>query len=410
MALILILFLLILIDIYVYQGILSLSSDLDGFWKWGWRGSFWVVSLFCYVVVTLLMTTKMDRWPNPLILYARTFVMILYFSKFIFISFLLIDDIRRGVSWVWSKVSPSTETVLPGRSDFLIKAALLVGALPFSSLLYGMIRNRYRYQVMEEDIWLQGVVLPRPLKIVHISDIHSGSFTDPDAVAMGVELINAQLPDIVCFTGDLVNNMASEMEDYIPIFSKIESKYGVFSVLGNHDYGDYVRWPSAAAKAQNLDQLKAIHAKLGWQLLLNEHKVISLEGIEVALIGVENYSTLPQFPKYGDLKKAYVGMAAADVKILLSHDPTHWDAEVVSEFKDIQLTLSGHTHGFQFGVEIPGLFKWSPSQYIYRQWAGLYDKAGQYLYVNRGYGFLGYPGRVGILPEITVLNLKNGVQ
>ena len=410
MVLFLVILLLILIDIYVYQGVLALSSGLEGFWKWGWRGSFWFVSLLCYGVVTLLMTTKMDRWPNPLILYARTFVMILYFSKFIFISFLLIDDIRRGISWIWSKIGTSTESVIPGRSGFLIKTALLVGALPFSSLLYGMIRNRYRYQVMEENISLSNVELPRSIKVVHISDIHSGSFTDPDAVALGVDLINAQSPDIVCFTGDLVNNVASEMDDYLAIFSKIESTYGVYSVLGNHDYGDYVRWPSAAAKAQNLNQLKAIHQKLGWQLLLNEHKVIDIEGVNVAMIGVENYSTLPQFPKYGDLSKACNGLGPTDIKILLSHDPTHWEAEVVNNHQDIQLTLSGHTHGFQFGVEIPGLLKWSPSQYIYRQWAGLYQRANQYLYVNRGYGFLGYPGRVGILPEITVLNLHNNNQ
>jgi predicted MPP superfamily phosphohydrolase len=206
-----------------------------------------------------------------------------------------------------------------------------------------------------------------------------------------------------------VNNRAEEMEPFLDVFDKIRAKHGVYSVLGNHDYGDYVPWSSPEEKAANLDTLKGMQAQMGWKLLLNEHQLLNIRGEQVAVIGVENYSTHMRFPKYGDLKRAVQGTEEARLKLLLSHDPSHWESQVITEHPDIDLTFSGHTHGMQCGVEIPGWFKWSPVQYVYKQWAGLYRQGRQHLYVNRGLGFLGYPGRVGILPEITVLELSRKV-
>jgi hypothetical protein len=244
----------------------------------------------------------------------------------------------------------------------------------------------------------------RGLRIVQLSDIHSGSFTDPDAVHKGIQKVLDLKPDLILFTGDLVNNEASEMKNYSDMFATLKAPMGVFSTLGNHDYGDYVQWPSAAAKKQNLEMLKQVHAGMGWRLMMNEHVMLERGGEQIALIGIENWSAKARFPKYGDLPAAYAGAGAAPFKILMSHDPSHWDAQVVPQFPDIDLMLAGHTHGMQFGVELPWL-KWSPVQYVYKQWAGLYQQGKQKLYVNRGFGFIGYPGRVGILPEITLIEL-----
>jgi len=219
-------------------------------------------------------------------------------------------------------------------------------------------------------------------------------------------MVNKCKPDLVLFTGDLVNSRSEEINDYFDIFNKVEARFGVYSVLGNHDYGDYTQWPSDEAKKANFHDMIQAHKTLGWDLLMNENRLLKVGDANLSLIGVENYSALRQFPKYGDLKKAYSGTDGADLKILMSHDPSHWDLEINTKYKDIALTLAGHTHGFQFGIEIPGWIKWSPSQYMYKEWAGLYKEANQYLYVNRGLGFLGYPGRVGILPEITELTLR----
>jgi predicted MPP superfamily phosphohydrolase len=241
-------------------------------------------------------------------------------------------------------------------------------------------------------------------KIVHISDVHSGSFQDKTAVKKGIDLINAQHPDLILFTGDLVNDRHDEMLEYMDIFSTLKAKYGVYSTLGNHDYGDYVAWPNAAAKTDNLEKLKNVHAKMGWRLLMNEHVAIEKNNDAFALLGIENWGAKGRFPKYGKMQEAYPGTEKYAFKILMSHDPSHWDAQVKTEYKDIDLMLAGHTHGMQFGLENP-YFKWSPVQWMYKQWAGLYEEGNQKLYVNRGFGFIGYPGRVGILPEITLIEL-----
>jgi uncharacterized protein len=277
--------------------------------------------------------------------------------------------------------------------------------MPFVFGVHGMISNAYNYQFRRIRLKLPN--LPdafKGLKIIQLSDIHSGSFTATEPIMRAIEKINNEQPDLIFFTGDLVNNVAKEMEPYIDIFSKLQAKEGVYSILGNHDYGDYMRWEHPDDKLKNFEYLKDIQKQMGWNLLLDENRLLQRGNDSLAIIGVQNWSSKMRFPKYGDLAKAVRGTETASVKLLLSHDPSHWDAQVCTEYPDIDATFSGHTHGAQFGVEIPG-FKWSPSQYFYEQWAGLYQKANRYLYVNRGFGFIGYPGRVGILPEVTIFEL-----
>jgi hypothetical protein len=323
---------------------------------------------------------------------------------------LLVEDISRGgiigFNWIRSLIESKPAAHSPARSAALAKIAFSVAAVPFFSLIYGMVKGAYKYQVRNVQIPIRD--LPEAfegLKIVQISDIHSGSFYDKAAVQKGIDMIMAQKPDLVFFTGDLVNNEATEIVDYLPVFSQVKAPMGVFSVLGNHDYGDYKMWPSEQHKKQNLATLKQHHATLGWRLLMDEHVVLKKGNDELAVIGIQNWGAKGNFPKYGDLQKAYTGAEHHRTKLLLSHDPSHWDAQVLKQFSGIDAMFAGHTHGMQFGIEIPG-FKWSPVQYMYKQWAGLYSKGHQHLYVNRGFGFIGYPGRVGIWPEISVIELK----
>jgi predicted MPP superfamily phosphohydrolase len=322
-----------------------------------------------------------------------------------------IDDIRRGGTWLYTRFSqkPAVTVAQDGagitRSVFVSWLGLAVGGTLFGTLVYGF-GNKYRYQVNRLRMSFRN--LPgafKGMKIVHISDIHSGSFMDKEAVEKGVKKILKEKPDMILFTGDLVNDRAIEMKDYIEVFSKLNAPLGVYSTLGNHDYGDYVKWDSHEAKKENLDALKQVHKQMGWRLLMNEHVVLEKGSDRIALLGIENWSAKGNFGRYGKMEDAYPGAEQYPFKILMSHDPSHWDAEVRTKYNDIDLTLSGHTHGMQFGFELPG-FRWSPVQYMYKQWAGLYESGDQKLYVNRGYGFIGYPGRVGILPEITVIELS----
>ncbi len=342
----------------------------------------------------------------PFWIYINAFFFLLYIAKFaslllgVLTELLLLGD--RAINFF-----SGTSYFSPSRKRFLKITAAAFGLLPFTTLLYGMVRNPYRYTVYESDILIDD--LPpglENLKIVQISDIHAGSWVFQEPVGRAVDMINELEPDLVLFTGDLVNNIASEMEPFIPVFKKIKSRYGVYSVLGNHDYGDYFRWQSSEDKRANFQQLLDTHQAMGWKLLRNQSELVEIGEDQLAVIGVENYSALPQFPRYGDLDKAMAEVPESAFKILLTHDPTHWDAEIVNQNPDIGITFSGHTHGFQFGFEIPGVGRWSPGSMIYDQWAGLYKKGKQYLYVNRGLGYLGYPGRVGILPEISLLTLR----
>ena len=337
---------------------------------------------------------------------------LLLISKIVVFLFMFIGDLVRLMQMGASRLSTPAGSTPSGagmsRSSFLAKAALATAAIPVFSLLYGVVVNAYNYQYRK--VTLKFPNLPDAFdgfRFIQLSDIHSGSFNRTEPLVRAVEHINKSDVDIILFTGDLVNNMATEMIPYKEIFSKLRAKHGVLSITGNHDYGDYVPWDSAEEKAENFKHFMQTHADMGWHLLMNEHKILERDGQQIAIIGIENWGHALHFPKYGKLDVAHKGTENIPFKILMSHDPSHWDVQVRTEYKDIDLTLSGHTHGFQFGIE-NRFIKWSPSQWVYKQWAGLYQEGKQYIYVNRGFGFLGYPGRVGILPEITEITLRKG--
>lgn len=405
-----IIFIMLLLDIYVFQAVKLVTQGAGDKVRSAIHIGYWI--LVAIVLFTMIILPFVNLANLPKMVRSTIFAIVvgLFFAKAVAAVFLLIDDIRRAIQWVAGKIyyynteGANMQEAGISRSAFLSWMGLLMGGGLFTSLVYGF-NNRYRYQ--ERKLNLHFPNLPtafKGLRIVQISDIHSGSLTDKGAVQQGVNKIMALQPDLILFTGDLVNDRAVEMQELKQVFGQLKAPLGVYSVLGNHDYGDYAEWESREAKQQNLEALKAIHAEMGWRLLLNEHVPIQKDGATLALIGVENWSNKARFPKYGDLAKAYSGTQDFPFKILMSHDPSHWLAQVTDGYKDIDLMLAGHTHGMQFGVEIPG-FRWSPVQYVYDQWAGLYEKGQQKLYVNRGFGFIGYPGRVGILPEITLLEL-----
>jgi predicted MPP superfamily phosphohydrolase len=338
-----------------------------------------------------------------------------YFSKIFVVLFLLIDDIGRLVRWISSKFSTTANTDVSAtglnapitRSDFLMKTAVVAGTIPAVAMTWGIISGAHDYRIRRVKLALKN--LPKEfdgMTIAQISDIHSGSFFNRVAVKGGVEMLMKEKPDVAFFTGDLVNNLASEVQEYVDIFSKVKAPLGVFSTLGNHDFADYVNWgDNVAGKRQNLEDLKRAHKVLGWDLLNDENRHLTQNGEKLAIIGVQNISGQSRFHTYGDLAKAVKGTEETPVKLLLSHDPTHWDKEVNTNYKDIDVMFSGHTHGTQFGITVAGQ-TWSPAQYAYKQWGGLYEEGNQKLYVNRGYGYIGYPGRIGMPPEITIFELK----
>ena len=401
--------LVVLLDFYIFQALKTISQGASARWKAILFNGYWIVSILAVILFALLPALNDPEWRR-----ARTYIFAtvlgLFFAKLLASVFFLVDDIRRLIQWASGKLFfPNTEgenisenTI--SRSIFMSWLGLGVGGTLFSSLVYGF-GNKYNYKIRRLSLAFDN--LPpafKGLKIIQLSDIHSGSLSDPKAVAHGVDRVLAEKPDLILFTGDLVNDIATEMDPYKEIFSRLRAPLGVFSTLGNHDYGDYIWWETPELKKANLDRLKQLQADMGWRLLMNEHVALEKGGQQIALIGIENWSAKARFPKHGRLDEAYAGTEKYPFKILMSHDPSHWDAQVRPHYPDIDLALAGHTHGMQFGVEIPGL-KWSPVQYVYKQWAGLYEEGRQKLYVNRGFGFIGYPGRVGILPEITVIEL-----
>jgi uncharacterized protein len=399
----------ILLDFYVFQIIKTVAQGSHRTRSILFT-SYWIISVAALIILFILPLLHLDNYSKGVRSTVFAIIIGLFLAKLIASVFFLVDDIRRGIQWLVGKIffrgteGEQIEEERISRSLFLSWLGLGVGGSLFGSLLLGF-SNKYNYKV--KRLKLNYSNLPasfKGLKVVQISDIHSGSFTDKSAVQKGVEKILQLSPDLILFTGDLVNNKSDEMEGYMDVFNQLKAPMGVYSTLGNHDYGDYVQWPSKEAKKQNLEYLKEIHAQLGWRLLMNENVVLERNGERIAVIGVENWSSKARFPKYGNLAKAYAGTENIPFKILMSHDPSHWDSEVRPKYGDIDLMLAGHTHGMQFGVEIPWL-KWSPVQYVYKQWAGLYEAGRQKLYVNRGFGFIGYPGRVGILPEITLFEL-----
>jgi predicted MPP superfamily phosphohydrolase len=339
--------------------------------------------------------------------YAFGFLLSVLVFNLVIIFFLFSEDIYRLLAAIYYKFFGGTaEFSIPERRRFLSVIAMGIAALPFGALLYGMYRGKYNYRVIRYNLEFKD--LPEGFHnytITQISDVHSGSFDNREKIAYGVDLINRQKSDVIFFTGDLVNNKTTEMLPWTELFSSLTASDGVYSILGNHDYGDYVEWDTAEQKLQNLEDLKVLQREMGFDLLLNEHRYLERNGDRLALIGVENWGR-GGFKKAGNLDKAVEKIDAKDFKILLSHDPSHWEDIVINHPMHFHLTLSGHTHGMQFGIEIPGWIKWSPVKWRYKYWAGIYEEIGQFINVNRGFGFLGYPGRVGIWPEITVITLK----
>ncbi|SDD52575.1 hypothetical protein SAMN04487894_11010 [Niabella drilacis] len=410
------LLIMLLIDLYIF---IAIRSSLFAYSSQKNRGLFaliyWSVTFLALgtlLLIPYLPDHDAGRLRRSVIF---TIIFALFLAKILAALFFLIDDIRRLAQWVGGKLFSSVnnevgevsgadaETIT--RSNFLTWLGVAAGGTIFSSFIFGM-TNKYNYKIRK--IRLTYPNLPegfRGFRMLQISDIHSGSFSNKAAVNRGIDMILGEKPDLIVFTGDLVNNIASEMEHYIDVFSRLKAPMGVFSTLGNHDYGDYHHWKDGAEKTANLERLKQIHGQMGWRLLLDEHLPLERNGSQIGLIGVQNISGKARFHSYGNMAKAAEGAARYPFKILLSHDPSHWDAEVNTRYPDIDLMLSGHTHGMQFGVELPW-FRWSPVQYVYKQWAGLYEKGHQKLYVNRGFGFIGYPGRVGILPEITIFEFQ----
>ncbi len=397
----------ILLEIYSFQALRFAWFNNDTSLWWISVVFFGILTLLTIIYIASTLSQADRRWSETIKTRFRSVVVMGYFAKFVMLIFVLIDDIRRGIT-IMSSLLPNRDLISYDRSELISGMGFMGGTGLFILLVYGLIRNPHRYKVHRHKIALPK--LPddwKPLKIVQISDIHSGSFFKKEPIKKAVELINQQNADLIFFTGDLVNNRADEIIKYLDIFKALQARYGIYSVLGNHDYGDYVQWSSSDAKIKNLERLIGYHQEMGWTLLRNAHQCIDLGNHTIAVIGVENFSAKLRFPKYGDLRTSLAGCPETDLKILLSHDPSHWKFEVIKDYPDIDLTLSGHTHGMQFGFEIPGLVKWSPVQYVYKEWAGIYRERNQYLYVNRGFGYLGYPGRVGILPEITILEIEN---
>jgi predicted MPP superfamily phosphohydrolase len=388
--LLLMLLIFVVSDIYFYQAIATLTGNPLI------HAGYWLIDITLFAgILFVVFARRTGSNAQRFIQFLMSAMLLIFIPKVFSSLVLLAEDLVRVFE------------AFPPRSVYVSEAAVVLAGIFFLIILFGLTRGRHFYKLKRETLYFPD--LPDAFDgftITQISDVHSGSLSDVKGVQKGLDMADAQNSDLLLFTGDLVNNMASEMTPWIPLFAKLKAPYGKYSVLGNHDYGDYVRWESEIAKGANLNQLKEIHAEIGFRLLLNESVTISKQGQSIALIGVENWGK-GGFHKYGDLKRATTDVPDDAFKILMSHDPSHWDEVTVDHNQHVHLTLAGHTHGMQFGIELFG-FKWSPVKYVYKQWAGLYQQDGKYLYVNRGFGFHGLKGRVGIWPEITVLTLKRG--
>ncbi len=415
----------LLVDSYVWQAIKILIKDKATWYKKTIKYIYWTIPFIVFFVFISTWFYHFQEENKAIRTYLGAFFFIIYASKIVTVLFILLDDIKRLLVLTWryferflphgkedaeeeeleEAIEPESQKIT--RSQFIARAGIMAGAVPFVILSRGLFSGAYNYQVRRVNLVLPN--LPEAfdgLKMLQISDVHTGSFLDKDAVYRGIQLIKEQKAHVAFFTGDFVNNRTNEANEWVEMFSEVKAPMGVYSIFGNHDYGDYVSdWKSEEEKAQNLQDLVDVHKTMGWNLLRNEHVLLEREGKKIGILGVENWGDRGRFQKFGDVDKAKSGMPDVPVKIMLSHDPSHFDTIISKQHPDIDLTLSGHTHGFQFGVEF-GNKRWSPSQYIYPHWADLYKIEKQMLYVNRGYGFLGYPGRVGIMPEITVFTLN----
>ena len=409
------------IDIYAWHGVKHiLEKKGKQVTYWG-RIIWWSIPIILITLFTIGYLFIELETNGKYRVYIAASIFIIYLSKFTLMLFVLVDDLRRAFLWIKktrnfnqspndNDLDTNTE-IVPiskkiSRSQFLAQAGTLTAAAPLILLTKGVFKGGYDYRIHHVPLYLKN--LPpafEGLKIAQLSDIHTGSLLDQDAVKKGMDMMMAEKPDVIFFTGDLVNNETKEAYNYANMFSELKAPMGIFSIYGNHDYGDYISWETKAAKQKNLDDLAKLHFDMGWHLMRNEHLTLDKGGQRIGLIGVENWGNKGRFQKFGDIDQAIKNMPDVPVKLLLSHDPSHFDDIVSIKHPDIDVTFSGHTHGMQFGFEF-GKIKWSPSQYIYPHWAGLYEVNGSRLYVNRGFGFLGYPGRVGIMPEITIFELK----
>ena len=401
-----ILFLIIaVVEIYSFQAIKTVTKIK------------WVQIAYLFVSISAVIFifyefTKFDRkvGQTSMTMITLGLLLLVLIPKVLVTFFMALEDVLRlliGTKNYFANYDKEA-SFLPERRQFVSRLALGVAAVPFLSLLYGMTIGKYNFKVIKQTLFFPD--LPDAFdgfKITQISDIHSGSFDNPEKIQYAIDLINEQSSDMILFTGDIVNTHAKEMHPWIDTFNNIKNhEFGKFSVLGNHDYGEYVDWPSKEAKEENFVAIKNLYGQIGFNLLLNENVKIKKGNDQIAIVGVENWGK--HFGEKGDVNIAAADLTPTDFKILMSHDPSHWEYVVKHHEKHFHLTLSGHTHGFQFGIEIPGFFKWSPVEYVYKQWAGLYENVGRFIYVNRGLGFHAYPGRVGIMPEITVIELKKG--
>ncbi|MBP9793563.1 MAG: metallophosphoesterase [Flavobacterium sp.] len=393
------------VELYAFQAFRTLLKS-----KW-FLWTYVLISLFLYVYIFYTIFNfdrKVGQTKNSL--FALGLLLTVYLPKIVLATIMFGEDVFRflyGVTNYFIEYD-NYEGFLPNRRKFVSQVALGLAAIPFLSLIYGVTKGKYNYKVIKQNLFFPD--LPDAFDgftITHISDIHSGSFDNAEKINYAVDLINEQQSDILLFTGDIVNAKADEMHPWIETFNRLtKPAFGKYSVLGNHDYGAYLDWDSEAEKAKNFEDIKDLHRQIDFKLLLNEHIKIKKDNQEIALVGVENWGK--HFGSMGDINKAADGLSKDDFKVVMSHDPSHWEEIVKHHEKHFHLTLSGHTHGMQFGIEIPGYFKWSLAQYMYKQWAGCYEHLGRYVYVNRGFGFHAYPGRVGIMPEITVIRLKKG--
>lgn len=394
--------LIIAVELYTFQAFKTISKNKII------RYSFLLISIAVYInFIITLITYDRGNGQTPQFQMAMGLLLTISIPKLVVIFVLFGEDIYRLVLKLISAVSSRETANLEGRRKFISQLALGLAVIPFASFIYGIIQGKYNYKVLKYQLTFKD--LPEAFNgftITQISDIHSGSFTNKEKIQYGVDLINEQKSDIMLFTGDIVNNKADEMDNWIDVFDKLEAKEGKYSILGNHDYGDYMDWKNPQDKIDNFQKVKDIHQKIGFDLLLDEHRYLEKNGQKIALLGVENWGK--GFNQAGDLQKASKNIKKEDFKILMSHDPSHWQEKVKKDPFNYQLTLSGHTHGLQMGIEIPGWLKFSPSQFVYKQWAGLYEEAGRFINVNRGFGYHAFPGRVGIWPEITVIELKKG--
>ena len=397
----------LLVDSYYYRALIQFVNKLNPILKKSIKVSYWLFTLATIIFMFYVASYFVDKEPAPK--FARVYIfgtiLIILTSKLIGSFFIIIHDIKSLTLYLKKKIIKNDSTS-KSRRHFLKNTAILASAIPFGTLMFGVVKSAFDFTIRKQQLNIPN--LPHPfkgLKIIQISDIHIGSFMSDEPIKEAVKMITDQKADIIFFTGDLVNEITEEALPFIDALKEMTAPLGVYSILGNHDYGDYFyQKDDLKGKKHNYQLMQKVHQKLGWKLLLNEHHIIEKDNERLAILGVENWGKLNRFPKLGDIDKAKAGTKKEDVKLLLSHDPSHWEAHVIPNHKDISATFSGHTHGMQFGIEIPG-FKWSPSKYMYKYWAGLYKNKSQQIYVNRGLGFIGYPGRVGILPEITVFTL-----